>query len=61
MIKKTWYLKNSIYLDLAIEEIAEMIPCFITREFIEMDHSKIEIHFRTNDAGFIMSEMASLI
>ena len=61
MITKTYYIPNSLFLDLTIEAIANKVPCFIEREFIELDHSKVTIQFRAEDAVFVINEMAPLI
>jgi hypothetical protein len=49
MEKRVYYKPNSADLDVIIEHIKKVIPCFITREYIEMDCSKVEIIARVED------------
>lgn len=61
MVEKTYYINNSIELEEAIEYIQDTFPCFIEREFIEMDYSKIVINARAEDAEAINSKLAPLV
>ena len=58
MIKRTYYLKNSQLLDDLLGFIGDTVPCFIEREFIEMDHSKVTLQFREADAPYITKQIA---
>ena len=53
MENRNYYLKNGEKLDRALEAVSNAFPCFIEREFIEMDHSKISIKSRVEDADAI--------
>lgn len=61
MRKGTFYIENSAELDGVLEGIKLAIPCFITREYIEMDYSEIEIIARIEDWTFIESTLAPLV
>lgn len=49
MTKATYYIENSGRLDIALEMLKDKIPCFIKREYIEMDYSEVTIIARSED------------
>lgn len=57
MEKRVYYKPNSVDLDVVVEHIKSIIPCFITREYIEMNYSKVEIIARVEDIPFIQHNM----
>ncbi len=61
MTNKTYYIQNSTELDDVLDEIEETFPCFIDREFIEMDYSEIAINAREEDVASIERMLAPLI
>jgi hypothetical protein len=61
MVEKTYYINNSTELEEAIEYIQDTFPCFVKREFIEMDYSKIVVNARAEDAEAINSKLAPLV
>jgi len=61
METKTYYIQNTNELDEAIETIENNFPCFINREFIEMDYSEVEIKTRLEDIANIEKILAPLV
>ncbi len=61
MVEKIYFVENGANLDEAIETINSAIPCFITREYIEMDYSKITIQAREEDLAFVERCLADLV
>lgn len=61
MTKKTYYIENSIELEAAIDKIRDTFMCFITREFIEMNYSEVEINARNEDIASIERILAPLM
>lgn len=57
MEKRVYYKPNSVDLDVVIEHIKSVIPCFITREYIEMNYSKVEIIARVEDVPSVQRLM----
>ena len=57
MVKRVYYKPNSVDLDVAVESIKNDFPCFITREYIEMNFSKVEIIARVEDISSIQRFM----
>lgn len=57
MEKRVYYKPNSVDLDVVIEHIKSVIPCFITREYIEMNYSKVEITARVEDTSTVQRLM----
>lgn len=53
MEKRIYFEENCIDLELVLEFIKNAIPCFIGREYIEMNFSKVEIIARTEDIAFV--------
>jgi len=61
MITKTYYIQNSIALEKVLETLKTVIPCFITREYIEMDFSEVEVIARTEDFKTVEDLLAPLV
>ena len=61
MRKGTFYIQNTITLDMILESLKEIIPCFINREYIEMDYSEVEIIARIEDWAFVENMLAPLV
>lgn len=61
MRKGTFYIQNKVALDMILESIKETIPCFINREYIEMDYSEVEIIARVEDWAFVENMLAPLV
>ena len=53
MLKEIIYAPNSDRLDKALANFIDVVPCFITREYIEMNYSKITIICRNEDAHWM--------
>lgn len=60
MITRTYYIKNSSFLNQTLKIIKKNVPCFIEREFIEMDMSKVTIKCRWEDIEYIIAKLAPL-
>lgn len=62
MVEKIYFFDNRTEnLDERLEELAAVIPCFIDREFIEMDWSKVTIQAREEDLATVERFLADLI
>lgn len=61
MIKKTYYIENSADLDATLEVLKDTIPCFINREYIEMNYSEVEITARVEDFCTVEMYLAPLV
>lgn len=61
MRTKTYYIQNTNELDKALETIRDNFPCYVNREFIEMNYSQIEIQSRNEDVVNIEKILAPLI
>ena len=61
MRKGTFYIQNTVTLDMILESLKETIPCFINREYIEMDYSEVEIIARIEDWAFVENMLAPLV
>ena len=61
MRKGTFYIQNTVTLDMILESLKETIPCFINREYIEMDYSEVEIIARIEDWTFVENMLAPLV
>lgn len=61
MITKTYYIENTNALEDALENITNNFPCFVNREFIEMNYSEIEIKARKEDVVSIERILAPLV
>lgn len=61
MTEKIYYIENSLELATAIITIETVIPCFIERNFIEMDYSKVRIYARNEDITTVEKYLAPLV
>lgn len=61
MTKKVYYIENSIALEAVLETLQNVIPCFIDREYVEMNYSEIEIIARTEDFITVEALLAPLV
>ena len=61
MIEKIYYIVNGIELEEAIDYLKNALPCFIERELIEMDYSKVTINARAEDISTIEYKLAPLV
>ena len=58
---KTYYIENSEDLDVALELMKGIIPCFIDREYIEMNYSEVEIIAKAEHREIIENILAPLM
>lgn len=58
MTKKVYFIENSVELDVSLELIKMDIPCFITREYVEMNYSEVEIIARNEDIACVERNLA---
>lgn len=61
MTTKTYYIENSTELTDTLEQIEETFPCFVDRDFIEMDYSEVAINAREEDISSIERILAPLM
>ena len=61
MTEKTYYIENTTELDNALKLIEDTFPCFIKREYIEMNYSQIDIKAREEDIVSIERVLAPLV
>lgn len=61
MKKATYYIENSTVLDGVLEVLKGVIPCFVEREYIEMDYSQITITARIEDFATVENYLAPLV
>ena len=61
MVEKIYYIENTNALEVALEKLSEKIPCFINREYVEMNYSKITIHARVEDLATVETVLAVLV
>ena len=61
MTKFEVYARNTSLLDYVLEEIIDLVPCFVDREFVEMDCSRVEVTCRVEDADAIYTRLVALI
>ena len=61
MREKSWYIKNTPELNDYLEELKMNVPCFIIREYVEMDYSKVNILAREEDFRSIEETLAPLV
>lgn len=61
MTKKVYYIENTNTLDMALSILTYDIPCFINREFIEMNYSVVTIICRTEDLLAVERVLAPLV
>ena len=61
MTEKIYYIQNSVALDEAIERLINLIPCFVDRDFIEMDYSKVVVKANNADLATVEKILAPLV
>lgn len=61
MTNKIYYVENTTELDNTLESIENTFPCFVEREYIEMDYSQINIKAREEDIVSIEKILAPLV
>jgi hypothetical protein len=61
MVEKIYYINNGIELEEAIDFLQDSLPCFVEREPVEMDYSKITINARVEDLKTIEKKLAPLV
>ena len=61
MRKGTYYIENSAILDHILSVVKELIPCFVEREYIEMNYSQITITARAEDFVTVENYLAPLV
>ena len=61
MIERIYYINNSIELEEAIDFLQALLPCFVERELVEMDYSKVTITARCEDVRTVDLKLAPLI
>ena len=61
MTKKVYYIENTNNLELALACLADSIPCFISREYIEMNYSAVTVTCRTEDLLCVECALAPLV
>lgn len=61
MVEKIYYIENTNELADAMDAIEQGFPCFVERELIEMDYSKITIKAREEDIKHIEEILAPLV
>ena len=61
MIKKVYYIENSVALDNALAKISEKLPCFVNREYIEMNYSEVTITAKEEDLATVELALALLV
>ena len=61
MKKATYYIENTDTLNKVLEVIKDVVPCFIEREYIEMNYSQITITARAEDFATVENYLAPLV
>jgi hypothetical protein len=61
MTEKTYYIENCTELEEALEQIEQNFPCFVDRELIEMNYSRVTINAREEDIASIERILAPLV
>lgn len=61
MTEKIYYIENSADLEEVLEQIEQVFPCFVDRELIEMDYSRVTINAREEDIASIERMLAPLV
>ena len=61
MITKVYYIENSDNLEKALNVLRDSIPCFIKREFIEMNYSEVSVIARSEDFISVERILAPLV
>lgn len=53
MAKYEAYLMNTALLEEVLEDIKDTFPCFVEREYVEMNFSKVTVRCRVEDMSAI--------
>ena len=61
MTKATYYIENTNKLEMILINLKEIIPCFIEREYVEMNFSEVTITARIEDFKTVENYLASLV
>ncbi len=61
MTTKVYWMENTDTLDEALRTLTDIIPCFIKREYVEMNFSKVEIQAREEDLKTVEEKLASAV
>lgn len=61
MKKGTYYIENTVMLDHILSVLKELIPCFVEREYIEMNYSEITVTARAEDFPTVENYLAPLV
>ena len=61
MVTKIYWIENTDTLNKALETLENIIPCFIKREFVEMNYSRVEIQARYEDLKTVERELAPAV
>lgn len=61
MERKVFYIENTKALTDTLDKIVYDFPCWISREFIEMNYSEVGITVRAEDMSAIMDRLAPLV
>ncbi len=60
MIEKIYWIENTNELETALDKL-DYIPCFVDREFVEMNYSEITIKARQEDLKTIEKIFAEIV
>ena len=60
MKKFTIYVPNTRLLDTVLAEITDRVPCFVNREYVEMNFSKVEVTCREEDTDFVLTRLTAV-
>ena len=60
MIEKIYWIENTNELETALDKL-DCIPCFVDREFVEMNYSEITIKARQEDLKTIEKIFAEIV
>lgn len=56
MAKVVYFMANGTVLDETITLIINRFPCFVNREYVEMDYSKVTVTCRVEDSAAIQEQ-----
>jgi hypothetical protein len=61
MNRYTVYIENTNTNEAIIESLIDRVPCFVTRTYVEMDSSKLEITCRAEDSAAVELAISCLV
>lgn len=61
MVEKIYFIENTNELEDALEYLTNAIPCFVDREFVEMNYSEITIKANEEDLATVERVLAPLV